>query len=98
MVPMPTLPSASTERTRCGCALFPGPVSGVVERLEVALGFECTLAARTGRGNRLAVVVVGDIADGEDAGDVGGGASGNGLQVAVLFIPSCPLYRSVPGR
>ena len=46
---MPTLPSASTGENPLWLRTIPGTgvgqVSGVVERLEVALGFECTLAA-----------------------------------------------------
>ena len=59
--------------------------SGVVETFEVPLSFERTLASRSRSGDRLAVVVVGDIANGEHPGHVGGGAPRNGLEIPVLL-------------
>ena len=44
-----------------------------VQRLQVAVGVERGHAAGAGRGDRLAIDVVGDVAGGEHAGDAGRG-------------------------
>ena len=51
---------------------------------QVPLGVEGAHAAGAGGGDRLAVGVVDDVADGEDAGQVGPGRAGLGDDVAVL--------------
>src|ERR1043165_2419466 len=51
---------------------------------QVALGVERAHAAGAGGGNRLAVGVVDDVADGEDPGQVGPGRARLGADVAVL--------------
>ena len=52
---------------------------------EVALRFECGGAALTGGGDGLAVVVVGDIAGGEEPRGLGGGAAW-GLDDVTVFV------------
>ena len=63
-----------------GSAVF----SASVERREVALGVQRGGAAGAGRGDRLAVGVVDDVAGGEDTGDVGPGAGRVDLEVALV--------------
>src|SRR3954453_22260237 len=54
---------------------------------QIALGVERAHAAGAGGGDGLAVGVVDDVADGEDAAEVGAGRAGLGLDVAVLVGP-----------
>ena len=63
-----------------GSAVF----SLVRERGEEALGVEGGGAAGAGRGDRLAVGVVDDVARGEDAGQVGPGGGRIDLEVALV--------------
>ena len=51
---------------------------------QIALGVQSGRAARSCRGYRLSIDVVGDVAGGEETGDVGGGAAIGVVEVAVF--------------
>src|SRR5690606_33502720 len=72
----------------CGGDPATGPASALL--VEEALGVQRRHAAEAGRGDGLAVVLVGDVASGEHAFDVGGGGiagdAGVDLQVAVFHL------------
>ena len=57
---------------------------GLVFFAKVAFGFDGGFAAFAGGGDGLAVIVVHDVAGGEETGGFGGGAGALGLDVAVL--------------